>query len=414
MGEWSNVRRDHRDDGAAVHVSFGVTALSFMLVTDHVSPLDQLRQATPAEPLPRQPERGARGEQRVRMWKRQLTLSMMAIASGVVLMSGIAALGHADPLAVAIWAPLSFAVNLFAYVALHLGRSLTWKDPTVTQPQIVYSGISVIACYAMAGPMRAMVLSMFGVAMIYAIFALPAKQVRWITAGQLVLLGIVMTVMSRWQPERYPAGEEILTFFQMCVVLPVFAVLAGRLSELRGRLGQQKIALREALQRNVELAERDELTGLLNRRRAAELLELCTKQTARGGSFAIVILDIDYFKRINDSHGHAVGDLVLRRFAQVAQSILRDGDVLARWGGEEFLLVLPTDGAASAAALAQRLRERTAATSIALPHGGSVTITVSIGVAALCEGELTSAVLERADAALYRAKAKGRNRVEVA
>jgi diguanylate cyclase (GGDEF)-like protein len=127
-----------------------------------------------------------------------------------------------------------------------------------------------------------------------------------------------------------------------------------------------------------------------------------------------VILDIDHFKRINDSHGHAVGDVVLRHFAQVAQSILRDGDVLARWGGEEFLLVLPTDSAASAEALAQRLRERTAATSIALPHGGAVTITVSIGVAALCEGELTSAVLERADAALYRAKAEGRNRVAVA
>ena len=408
-----SIRRRPSEHDAAVYVSFDVTTLSFMLVADQASPLDQIRHATPAEPLPRQPERGSRGEQHVRMWKRQLTLSMMSIASGVVLMSGIVALGHADPLAVAIWAPLSLAVNLFAYVALHLGWSLTWKDPTVTQPQIVYSGISVIACYAMAGPMRAVLLSMFGVAMIYAIFALPAKQVRWITAGHLVLLGIVMTVMSRWQPERYPAGEELLTFFQMCVVLPVFAVLAGRLSELSGRLGQQKIALREALQRNVELAERDELTGLLNRRRATELLELCAKQTARGGSFAIVILDIDHFKRINDSHGHAAGDVVLRHFAHVAQSILRDGDVLARWGGEEFLLVLPTDSAASAAALSQRLRERTAATSIALPHGGAVTITVSIGVAALGEGELTSAVLERADAALYRAKAKGRNRVEV-
>jgi len=352
------------------------------------------------------------GAQDVMLWKRQVLTSLFAIASAVPVMLAMVALGHADGMAVAIWAPLSLAVSVFALLALHFGWSHRWSDPTLTLAQIIYSGTSVAICYAISGPMRALVLPMFCLAMIFAIFALPVQRVRWIASYMLGLLGLVMTVMSQWQPERYPAPEEVVTFVQMSIVLPLFAVLAGRLSALRQRLGQQKIALREALERNVQLAERDALTGLYNRRRATEMLELFAKQVARGGHFALAVVDIDHFKSVNDAHGHAAGDLVLQSFAREAVATLRAGDILSRWGGEEFLLLLPTGNADSSLALAQRLRERAAAMDIRLPEGGVVAFTVSIGVASLREGEAASRTLERADAALYRAKAGGRNRVE--
>lgn len=356
--------------------------------------------------------RRERGPQDVALWKRQVLSSLLAIGGAVPGMVALVWLGHADGLAVAIWAPLSLALSTFAYLALHFGWSLRLKDPTLTLAQIVYSGTSVIACYAMAGPLSAMVLPMLCVAMIYAIFALPAIQVRWIAAYLLGILGLAMALMSSWQPARYPAAEQLTIFFQMCIVLPVFSVLAARLSTLRQRLGQQKVALRDALQKNVELAERDALTGLYNRRRATEMLELFARQAARGGRYAVAVVDIDHFKLVNDTHGHAAGDLVLQAFAKEAIATLRDGDLLARWGGEEFLLLLPTGDSDSAYILAQRLREHTAAIRVTLPAGGTVAFTVSIGVASMHEGEATSKALERADAALYRAKAGGRNRVE--
>jgi len=384
-----------------------------MSMTRPVSPLAQIEHAPSADPSTHKAGRRERGAQDVALWKRQVLSSLLAILAAVPGMAAIVALGHANGTAVAIWAPLSLALSVFAYLALHFGWSLRWKDPTLTLAQIVYSGTSVIVCYALAGPMGAVVLPMFCVAMLYAIFALPAPQVRWIAAYLLGLLGLVMVVMARWQPERYPAAEQLVTFFQMCIVLPVFSVLAGRLSALRQRLGQQKVALREALERNVELAERDALTGLYNRRRASELLELFVRQAARGQRFALAVVDIDHFKRVNDTHGHAAGDLVLQRFASEASATLRDGDILARWGGEEFLLLLPTGDVDSALGVAQRMRERTVAMAVPLPRGGTVAFTVSIGVAVLQEGEAAGRAIERADAALYRAKANGRNCVEV-
>jgi len=381
-------------------------------VADQVVPDAQTKDAVPADPALPQAGRRTRGAEDVALWKRQVLSSLLAIAAAVPVMVAVAALGHANGMAVAIWAPLSLALSGFTYLALHFGWSLRWADPTLTAAQIVYSGISVVVCYAMAGPMRAVVLPMLCVAMIYAIFALPARQVRWIAAYLLGLLGLVMVVLSYVQPGRYPAAEEVVTFLQMGIVLPVFAVLAGRLSALRQRLGQQKLELRQALEKNVELAERDALTGLYNRRRASETLEMFTKQAARGKHFSLAVVDIDHFKRVNDGHGHAAGDLVLQCFAREAVAALRDGDILARWGGEEFLLLLPTGDQGAALAVAQRLRERTVAMAVGLPQGGTVTFTVSIGVATLHEGEPAGKTLERADAALYRAKAGGRNRVE--
>ena len=158
----------------------------------------------------------------------------------------------------------------------------------------------------------------------------------------------------------------------------------------------------------------DGLTGALNRRSTEELLAGQMQRSLRSGeTFAVVMLDMDHFKSINDRLGHAVGDLALKHAAALLTGALRKVDSLGRFGGEEFLALLPGITLAEAQHVAERLRAQIATTP--LVHAGStVTLSVSIGLAAWGgEGEDLSRLLVRADQALYRAKQRGRDRVEL-
>ncbi len=157
------------------------------------------------------------------------------------------------------------------------------------------------------------------------------------------------------------------------------------------------------------LSRVDPLTGSLNRRGLDEAFP----EVGEAAVMSVAMLDIDRFKAINDEHGHAAGDLVLRQVAVVVGNVVRAGDAVVRFGGEEFLLVLP--GVAHEAALRICERARAAVEAAQLVVGGvRIAATVSIGVAELRAGETRDAVIARADAALYRAKHAGRNRVELA
>ena len=155
-----------------------------------------------------------------------------------------------------------------------------------------------------------------------------------------------------------------------------------------------------------ELATRDSLTGLVNRRAFFERTDSARALAARMQTpVTLMMLDIDHFKRINDRHGHAAGDRALIVFAESALSVLREHDILARMGGEEFALLLPGTGLAGAVQAAERLRG-------AVGAAPGLPMTVSIGVVELDADEDINAALARADHALYEAKRAGRNRVE--
>lgn len=159
------------------------------------------------------------------------------------------------------------------------------------------------------------------------------------------------------------------------------------------------------------LAEKDKLTGLLNRHAGESALAQAFEdaQTSRK-PYAVIFCDIDHFKRINDGHGHPVGDRVLVSVAQLLLSALRQGDMCFRWGGEEFLILLPAAGIHTACKLADRLRYETSIAAI--PEVGQVTLSFGVGENGL--DEPTDALLTRVDKALYTAKSRGRNRVELA
>jgi len=172
--------------------------------------------------------------------------------------------------------------------------------------------------------------------------------------------------------------------------------------------------LRDNMQMSIELAITDGLTGLFNRRyMETHLGTLVDQSAARGKPITVLVLDIDYFKAINDSYGHDAGDDVLREFSLRIRKATRNIDLACRYGGEEFVIVMPETDMAVATAVAERLRRRIATEPFAIQKGARhLEVTISIGIAALSGvGDDAATILKRADQALYRAKRDGRNRV---
>ena len=172
--------------------------------------------------------------------------------------------------------------------------------------------------------------------------------------------------------------------------------------------------LRDNVQTSIELAITDGLTGLFNRRyMETHLRTLVEQSVARNKPITVLVLDIDYFKAINDSYGHDAGDDVLREFALRMRKATRNIDLACRYGGEEFVIVMPETDMAVATAVAERLRRRIASEPFAIQQGARhLEVTISIGIAALSSaGDNAASILKRADQALYRAKRDGRNRV---
>jgi len=180
----------------------------------------------------------------------------------------------------------------------------------------------------------------------------------------------------------------------------------------RTRIGERIIRLKQKI---LELAGTDVLTGLLNRRALMERMDQEIKRSRReNNSFSLILSDIDYFKKVNDTFGHQAGDLVLRKFSDQLTTLTRPYDFVGRYGGEEFIACLPGAGDSQAEAIAERMRKRVEAMTIMLPDDSKpVRVTASFGVASLRtnSGDTLDSLIKRADDALYRAKDDGRNRV---
>ncbi|MGR8935732.1 MAG: diguanylate cyclase [Gammaproteobacteria bacterium] len=209
----------------------------------------------------------------------------------------------------------------------------------------------------------------------------------------------------------WPSGE--IRYIK--AVAKVFRDAQGKPVRMLGT--NTDITERKLLQTELEKQARtDFLTGVGNRRYFREQAEAELKRALRYGSpLSVLMLDIDFFKKINDRHGHQTGDSVLQKLADICRAMLRDVDLIGRLGGEEFAILLPETEKQQAAGVAERLRQAIANTDAALAAGLPVRFTVSIGVASLAAKEThLDELLNQADQALYEAKASGRNKVMVA
>jgi diguanylate cyclase (GGDEF)-like protein len=215
----------------------------------------------------------------------------------------------------------------------------------------------------------------------------------------------------------HPVGTELvlgMTIFCGLLAYHMRAIARRVLDGIGLQLSNESLArqLSSALQLVQHEAETDALTGQPNRRALDELLkQQVDVARATGRAFSVLLLDIDHFKLVNDTHGHGAGDDTLRAFAQRVREHLRQGDTCARYGGEEFVVVLPGTTLAAALEVAERLRHGVAdASLISVPL---VRATVSVGAAQHVSGETVEQLLARADTAVYAAKRGGRNQVRV-
>ena len=348
--------------------------------------------------------------QRVRLVQAGLALLMMA--AGVTGMQVAVAAGVAPARPVAWWTALSVAGGLGAFALIRSGWTRRFADPSIAVPQMLYALACAAAAYAIVGPARGGVFPIVMVILMFGLFAATPQQMRAVSVYTVALFGLTMALMAWRRPAVYAPAVEALHFVMVATMVPAVSILAERLCLLRQRMRQQRSDLRQALVRIEELATRDALTGLINRRHMEELLLQEHQRSVRAGHpFCLAVMDVDRLKAFNALHGHAAGDAALCAIASETLAALRLSDRVARWGGQKFLLLLPDTRAALARAGLERVRERLATA----PGGDGVPrLTVSIGLTEHRAGEDVTQALERADQAVYEAKAQGRDRVVVA
>jgi diguanylate cyclase len=356
-----------------------------------------------------EPARSTASPQHVRASQALLVLVVYGVFAGVQHVEVL--LGLIDERQSWLLTAYNLAGGTLFYGVIRSGLNLRFRgDPSLTIPQSLWALGGISCSYAITGPARGAVLLIVVLVLMFGIFALTPRQSRVLAGVGFAMLGSAMVYKGWIDPIGYDPRVEGIHLVFAAVIVAAVAVLAERLGRLRARLQRQKHDLSQALERIQALATRDELTGLINRRAVLDDLRAeCRRRDRAAPNLCLGLIDLDHFKRINDGIGHAAGDRVLRRFADIAMGEVRMPDRMARWGGEEFLLVMPgTDEAEGAACLA-RVQARLAAVAFDDIAPG-LRVSFSAGIAACAaDGDFEQA-LERADKAMYEAKRRGRDR----
>jgi diguanylate cyclase (GGDEF)-like protein len=247
----------------------------------------------------------------------------------------------------------------------------------------------------------------------------PAASIGFFLPFMLMLLGQAITFMTPRTPVL-PAAIAVFTASAVLFTRTSWGQFVENVRVLveRDRLLQEAkrsgVQLELMLSRMSDLAMVDELTGLKNRRSFFDDVEsVIAGSRRRGRPVAIALLDLDHFKDVNDTHGHAIGDDVLREVARRIEDTLRQEQIVGRIGGEEFVVLLPDTSPQQALVAIERVRRAVGESPITASDGTQVNITVSGGIAPLADGMTVPVAMQQADKAMYRAKALGRNRVEV-
>lgn len=308
---------------------------------------------------------------------------------------------------------ISILTNIIYLWIIYKGFNLRFKDPSLTIYQIVTAILFTFLIYYYSSGYRGALLVFFMFALTFGFFRLNGKQFVYLSLFVLIGYSITLYLIYLNHPEYFDLKHDILRGLVLILLLIWFSILGTHQFRLRLKLKNTLNELKELNQKLIELATTDELTGLYNRR---EMIRRLYEEYARSirykSHFSVAIIDLDHFKCINDSYGHEVGDRVLKAVGATLKSTMRDVDSVGRFGGEEFLALLPNTKLTGALSWAERARKAIEAYEYEGLRGQKVT--ASFGIAELKQAEKVDSLLRRADIALYEAKLKGRNRVEVA
>ena len=304
------------------------------------------------------------------------------------------------------------AINITLYIIFRTGLNLKFPDPSLTVIQMCAAILLTMYGMYFANESRGVLLLVYILILIFGIYKLNTRGFLYVSAFTLVTYGIDIALLSYFRSDSVNLNIEYLQWLVLSLVLVAFSIIGGHISSLRRHLRISQSELGKSLAIIKEMSIRDELTGVYTRRHLMELLEHEYHRISRGGArFSVAMLDIDYFKSVNDTYGHLTGDEVLRTVSDVIANSLRSADFCGRYGGEEFLLVMTQTNINGALLCAERIRS-TIEQSRFPNMGADFRVTVSLGVTEFGGKEDIPTMIERADKALYRAKETGRNRVD--
>jgi diguanylate cyclase len=297
------------------------------------------------------------------------------------------------------------------YTLLRSGLSQRLRDASLTLEQEVFAMGAILLAYVLVPPTRSAALQVMCLVLVFGMFTLKPREV--VIACYFAVGMLAPTALALWglQAGQFDALHDGVNTLLACLIMPALTSLIHHFSHKRELLKDQKRELAVALSQVQRLATRDTLTGLFNRHYMTEQMEHFARKTRRSDTpLSVAIIDLDQFKLVNDRFGHLVGDEILKGFSTCAVEVLRQNDVVGRWGGEEFVVLFPDTPAALAGLGLERLRQRLARRDLTAGGLGLKT-TFSGGLTQWAPGEPIETVLQRADTALYEAKHQGRDRV---
>ncbi|RZI80824.1 MAG: sensor domain-containing diguanylate cyclase [Rubrivivax sp.] len=299
------------------------------------------------------------------------------------------------------------------FVVLRTGLNRKLANPSMSEPQMAAAIAFLAWGYLIGGPGAPVALMLLFIILMFGMFTATSSQlIRSSILAGTVFAGVFLATALRPGAAHIVVQMQMVYFGVLVIMLISVCLLVNQMARLRTRLIQRKTDLTAALAQIKELAIRDELTGLYNRRHMMSLLNSEGHRTDRSqGQFSLCLIDVDHFKSINDQLGHGAGDEVLRSLSSVVAAGLRETDVVARWGGEEFLVLFTDTSCEDAAQVIERIRQRLR-DSVVSSVAPDLRVTFSAGVTTYQVEEPIMATIERADQALYQAKATGRNRTE--
>lgn len=302
------------------------------------------------------------------------------------------------------------------------GINLRFKDPSLTlwQISIAVSWFSLLI--SQLPEIRGSLTLLYIMVMLFGIFQLSMLEFAFVGLLSLVCFGGVIASDLYLRPDEINLKLSLMQWLILASAQTWIALFGSYVRRLSERLKKQRHVLQhsnhkmqraneeleQAMEQLDEIAGTDELTGILNRRRFFEECRLRLENTDQYQASALCMIDLDHFKKVNDRYGHQAGDLVLERFCQVTRECLRGSDLFGRYGGEEFILLLPQTNQDSGVQIAERIRLAFEQFSFDGIEPG-LRMSASIGVTLHRWGETLEETLKRADQALYQAKSSGRN-----
>ncbi|HTT01972.1 MAG TPA: GGDEF domain-containing protein [Steroidobacteraceae bacterium] len=294
------------------------------------------------------------------------------------------------------------------FLIFHLGLNLRFPDPSLTVVQVLAAVSTMLFVFYRAPESRLVFTPCFFIALMFGM--LRCSGAKLAVLGLVSLSAFALVIWRRYGDNNDVAELrlDILQFVVIATTFPWLVFLGGRVKRLQRNLLDMNIKMEDVEQKVYQ----DDLTGIHNRRGILVAMQDSRRRAdATGEPFSVCVIDLDLFKRYNDEFDHLTGDRVLQTFVQAARNGLRSTDVFGRYGGDEFVQILPQTALSGAVLDAERLRDRISMLHIPLPRSMDQ-LTVSIGVAQYRSGETINQTFARADEALYRAKQMGRNRVE--